>query len=213
MGASSTPAQAAPSGPPSGRQDARPSAATASPAGRRDDPEAAVCRHPHPFAEDELIIRRSPRRCSKTWACQSTSPTTALEAIQRVETQAYALILMDMQMPKMDGLDATAAHSSDARKPAHPILAMTANAFVEDKSPAAWNRPAWTTPITKPRKSSRNGSTPRWQSGSGRAEGRRRRRRRILPPLAQCWKGRRPPSPARCSRLTWYIRRSAVSSR
>ena len=45
----------------------------------------------------------------------------------------YALILMDMQMPVMNGLDATQAIRRGARNARTPILAMTANAFVEDR--------------------------------------------------------------------------------
>ncbi len=44
----------------------------------------------------------------------------------------YALILMDMQMPVMNGVEATQAIRSDSLNKATPILDMTANAFDED---------------------------------------------------------------------------------
>ena len=46
----------------------------------------------------------------------------------------YDLILMDIQMPKMDGYKATQAirHLPDRDKACIPIIAMTANAFAED---------------------------------------------------------------------------------
>jgi CheY-like chemotaxis protein len=45
----------------------------------------------------------------------------------------YALILMDMQMPVMNGLAATKAIRADSLNMDTPILAMTANAFEEDR--------------------------------------------------------------------------------
>jgi PAS domain S-box-containing protein len=55
------------------------------------------------------------------------------EAIARVRQTPYALILMDMHMPVMDGIEATCALRA-LPGPARPaILALTANALVEDR--------------------------------------------------------------------------------
>jgi CheY-like chemotaxis protein len=51
-----------------------------------------------------------------------------------VATERYALILMDMQMPRMDGLDATRCIRKDPAYVDTPIIAMTANAFAEDRA-------------------------------------------------------------------------------
>ncbi len=61
-----------------------------------------------------------------------------LERIQNEPAGTFRLILMDIQMPRMNGYDATRAirKLSDPIKANIPIVAMTANAFQEDKKNA-----------------------------------------------------------------------------
>lgn len=61
------------------------------------------------------------------------SAEDGLEAVAVAEQTAYAAILMDMQMPQLDGIEAAKRiHAIPGRRET-PILAMTANAYIEDK--------------------------------------------------------------------------------
>ncbi len=55
-----------------------------------------------------------------------------LEAIEKIRTGKYQLVFMDIQMPKMDGITATKVIRSDEAYKDLPIIAMTANAMVDD---------------------------------------------------------------------------------
>lgn len=61
-----------------------------------------------------------------------------IEMLERVEPEYYDLILMDVQMPELDGYGATEKIRAmkDERKANIPIIAMTANAFEEDRQNA-----------------------------------------------------------------------------
>ena len=61
-----------------------------------------------------------------------------LDKLEKTAPGYYDMILMDIQMPVMDGYDATARirRMKDEKKASIPIIAMTANAFAEDRQKA-----------------------------------------------------------------------------
>ena len=61
------------------------------------------------------------------------SASDGIEAVAMTQKHNYAAILMDMQMPAMNGLDATRRIREILEHRDTPIIAMTANAFAEDK--------------------------------------------------------------------------------
>ena len=61
-----------------------------------------------------------------------------LDKLEKADSGYYDMILMDIQMPVMDGYDAAARirRMKDEEKASIPIIAMTANAFAEDRQKA-----------------------------------------------------------------------------
>ena len=83
--------------------------------------------------EDEPINQEVTCALLEDIGCIVDLASDGVEAVSLANEHCYALILMDMQMPRLNGLDATRAIRQASLNTTTPIFAMTANAFSEDR--------------------------------------------------------------------------------
>jgi CheY-like chemotaxis protein len=85
------------------------------------------------LAEDNLVNQEVAVELLRDVGLSVDVATDGRQAVEMARAVAYDLILMDMQMPGMDGLTATGVVRGVPHHARTPILAMTANAFEEDR--------------------------------------------------------------------------------
>jgi hypothetical protein len=85
------------------------------------------------LAEDEPINQEVSRGLLEDAGLVVDLADDGLQALELAKQNTYALILMDMQMPRLNGVEATRAIRALPAYAQIPILAMTANALDEDR--------------------------------------------------------------------------------
>jgi len=86
------------------------------------------------LAEDNLVNQRVAMAVMKKLGIKPDLAVNGLEALTAVQAKAYDLVLMDCQMPEMDGFQATRAiRAQESVGQRVPIIAMTANAMQGDR--------------------------------------------------------------------------------
>ena len=83
------------------------------------------------LAEDNLVNQRVAIRLLEKDGHSVTAVVNGVEAVAETEAGGFDLVFMDVQMPELDGLEATRLIRAAGRRV--PIIAMTAHAFKGDE--------------------------------------------------------------------------------
>jgi signal transduction histidine kinase/DNA-binding NarL/FixJ family response regulator len=86
------------------------------------------------ICEDNRVNQEVARDLLESVGLQVTVAENGEQGLQMLERERFDLVLMDMQMPVLDGLGATRRIRARAEWRDLPVLAMTANAFPEDRN-------------------------------------------------------------------------------
>jgi CheY-like chemotaxis protein len=89
------------------------------------------------LAEDNVVNQKLAQHLLAKLGYQSDVVANGLEAVEALEGQPYDVILMDIQMPELDGLQATRRITQRWTRSSRPtIIAMTASAMQSDREAA-----------------------------------------------------------------------------
>jgi len=85
------------------------------------------------LVEDNDINRLYAKSILENWKCKTDIAENGLVAVEKLKSKVYDVVLMDVQMPVMDGYEATKAiRAMPAPANATPVVALTANATKKD---------------------------------------------------------------------------------
>lgn len=85
------------------------------------------------LAEDNEINQQVAREFLESMGIDVTIADNGQRALELLRREKFELVLMDIQMPELDGFEATALIREDETLKHLPIIAMTAHALVEDR--------------------------------------------------------------------------------
>jgi len=84
------------------------------------------------IAEDNPMNQQLVKHLMKSWSLDHSIVSTGIEAVEALKNDSYSIVLMDIQMPDMDGYTATSVIRNELQLDV-PIIAMTAHAMVGEK--------------------------------------------------------------------------------
>jgi signal transduction histidine kinase/CheY-like chemotaxis protein len=84
------------------------------------------------IAEDNPMNQQLIKHLMKNWAINHTVVSNGVEAIEALKKEPFTVVLMDIQMPEMDGYTATSVIRNELQLQI-PIIAMTAHAMMGEK--------------------------------------------------------------------------------
>jgi CheY-like chemotaxis protein len=88
------------------------------------------------IADDDAMNRLVAVESLKYLECQPDAVSTGNEALEAVEAQDYDVVLMDVHMPDLTGIEATLElrrREAAAGRPRLPVIALTASATTKDQ--------------------------------------------------------------------------------
>ena len=87
--------------------------------------------------EDNAVNRKIVLHLLNKFGYQADTADNGLEAVRALETTSYEIVLMDVQMPEMDGVQATEVIRDPNSKVLNhqvPVIALTAHAMAGDRT-------------------------------------------------------------------------------